>query len=140
VGLVSEWSISLIIQWPTVTGSIFDRIRIIPSGHSHPLTLPSVSSEAPPEMTTTTSRYAPLEDNPYLPFWPVWKPSTNWSRNSWDRGSVQGLQNQPPDFWVAVVECVWSGSSWKRKGGDDALMGSGYYLFIAVQGPPRFPP
>jgi tRNA-splicing endonuclease subunit Sen54 len=45
-----------------------------------------------------------LEENPYLPFFHVWKPVTHWTRAKWDRGSAEGLRSLPPDFWIGVVE------------------------------------
>lgn len=45
-----------------------------------------------------------MDANPYLPFFHIWKPVTGWSKAKWDRGSPVGLEQQPPDYYLAVVE------------------------------------
>ncbi|CAK9779710.1 hypothetical protein CC85DRAFT_307904 [Cutaneotrichosporon oleaginosum] len=77
--------------------SIFTHIRFIPAGHTHPV--PSRLSCA-----AGNSQYSSLVDNPYLPFFHVWKPVTSWSKAKWDRGSPAGLANQRPDYAIAAVE------------------------------------
>lgn len=56
------------------------------------------------ELSTGVSIYSPLELNPYLPFFHVWKPVTAWSKAKWDRGSPEGISQQKPDYILAVVE------------------------------------
>lgn len=79
--------------------SIFAHLRFIPAGHSDPVPL------APASMPSLgDSQYAPLVDNPYLPFFHVWKPVTAWSKAKWDRGSPVGLEQQRPDYAIAAIE------------------------------------
>jgi tRNA-splicing endonuclease subunit Sen54 len=54
------------------------------------------------------SVYAPLDTNPYLPFFHVWKPVSSWSKVKWDRGSSEGIAQQKPDYILAVVEYVFN--------------------------------
>ncbi|EIW67947.1 hypothetical protein TREMEDRAFT_14304, partial [Tremella mesenterica DSM 1558] len=77
--------------------SLFSHLRIIPTTHSAPLPLR-------PTSTAKDSIYSDLKTNPYIPFFHVWKPAVAFSKVRWDRGSAQGLINQPPDFFVAAVE------------------------------------
>jgi tRNA-splicing endonuclease subunit Sen54 len=72
-------------------------MRFIPTGHSHPV------PPAPPS-TPGDSQYTPLIDNPYIPFFHVWKPVTAWSKAKWDRGSPAGLALQRPDYAIAAIE------------------------------------
>lgn len=78
--------------------SLFAHLRFVPCGHDNPI--PVVAPRS------STSIYAPLEQNPYIPFFHVWKPVTQWSKAKWDRGSPDGLTQQKPDYVVAVVEWV----------------------------------
>lgn len=74
----------------TRTDFISQSLRVIPSSHA----LPRPHSAPPVD----------LEDNPYLPFWHVWKPATPWSKGSWDRASPEGLQSQRPEYIAAVIK------------------------------------
>lgn len=89
-------------QWQL--GSLFARLRIIPSGWSTPISLDSPAAPTGTDIANTI--FTPLDTNPYLPFWHVWKPSRSFSKKVWDGGSARGLAELPPDFWVAVVEWV----------------------------------
>ena len=72
-------------------------LRLTPTSHAQSVPqLPRVSSEA--------SIYSPLDVNPYIPFWHVWKPATHWSKVNWDRGSASGFVNQKPEYIVAVIK------------------------------------
>ncbi|ODN76174.1 hypothetical protein L202_06093 [Cryptococcus amylolentus CBS 6039] len=88
---------TLLESWKGTTyPSIFQHLRFIPAGHSQPLPprpLPPVE----------TSIYSPLEVNPYIPFWHIWKPMTPWSKKSWEKGSDEGLKAQRPDYFAAVI-------------------------------------
>lgn len=55
-------------------------------------------------MTEETDFFSPLVDNPYLPFYHVWKPNTHWTMARWDKASEEGLEANPPAFWIGVVE------------------------------------
>ncbi|TXT04988.1 hypothetical protein VHUM_03808 [Vanrija humicola] len=77
--------------------SMYSELRFVPSGHSNPT--PPQGSSGP-----AVSIYDPLERNPYLPFFHIWKPVTAWSKAKWDRGSTEGLVKQKPDYILAVVE------------------------------------
>lgn len=81
----------------TDLASLFAKLRIIPHGHDNQLP----SRLSPP---VSQSIYQPLEHNPYLPFFHVWKPATPWSKSKWDKGSVQGLASQKPDYYAAIIE------------------------------------
>jgi tRNA-splicing endonuclease subunit Sen54 len=81
---------------------LYEKLRIISSGHSHPSSITRPPTENP--TTDSTDPYESLLENPYLPFFHVWKPATHWTRGKWDRGSAEGLQTLPPDFWIGVVE------------------------------------
>lgn len=78
--------------------SIFAHLRFIPAGHQNPV--PRAPSDS------TASSRDPLQRNPYLPFFHVWKPVTHWSKVKWDRGSAEGIAIQRPDYALAVVEYV----------------------------------
>ncbi|KAI5449698.1 tRNA-splicing endonuclease subunit sen54 [Naganishia albida] len=84
-------------------GALYEKLRIIPSGHSHPSRIPASPSPTP-AADATEDPFASLVENPYLPFFHVWKPATHWTRGKWDRGSPEGLQSLPPDFWIGVVD------------------------------------
>ncbi|OCF36287.1 tRNA-splicing endonuclease subunit Sen54 [Kwoniella heveanensis BCC8398] len=89
---------SLMDGWRGKTySSIFAHLRIIPAGHSQPLPIQPI----PPK---PESIYDPLKINPYLPFFHIWKPSTNWTKRAWDKGSEEGLKVQKPDYFAGVVE------------------------------------
>ncbi|KAK4688042.1 tRNA-splicing endonuclease subunit Sen54, partial [Tremellales sp. Uapishka_1] len=77
--------------------SLFSHLRIVPAGHDLPLV-----STAP--VLPSISIYGPLVENPYLPFFNVWKPATPWSKTRWDKGSDEGLIRQKPDYIAAIVE------------------------------------
>jgi tRNA-splicing endonuclease subunit Sen54 len=89
---------------------MYQRLRIIPTGHSHPVTpspyasTPSQSSKPVHPEEYLNDMYGALVDNPYLPFFHVWKPNTQWTNAKWDRGTEEGLKNMPPAFWIGVVE------------------------------------
>ncbi|KAJ9092551.1 hypothetical protein QFC21_006782 [Naganishia friedmannii] len=104
-------------------GALYEKLRIVPSGHGHPVTVPDAQSSpssqqalksAPKRATTNiepsatangaVDPFTSLAANPYLPFFHVWKPNTHWTRGKWDRGSAEGLKTLPPDFWIAVVD------------------------------------
>lgn len=87
----------------TPLGALYEKLRIIPSGHSHPSRIPASPSPTP-AADATEDPFASLVENPYLPFFHVWKPATHWTRGKWDRGSPEGLRSLPPDFWIGVVE------------------------------------
>jgi tRNA-splicing endonuclease subunit Sen54 len=82
-----------------MAGSIFSHLRIIPTGHTQPL---------PPRPTPPTSEniYDALIDNPYLPFYHIWKPATPWSKAKWEKGTEEGLARQKPDYYAAIIEYV----------------------------------
>lgn len=87
------------------TGALYEKLRIIPAGHSHPVTNTSITSTQSDLLETpVTDLYAPLVDNPYLPFFHVWKPATHWTMGKWDKASEEGLKANPPAFWIGVVE------------------------------------
>lgn len=67
------------------SASLFRHLRIVPASHDKPL--PS----------------RPPSDNPYLPFFHVWKPAIPWSKAKWDRGSIAGLERQPPDYQISAI-------------------------------------
>lgn len=77
---------------------MFAHLRFVPAGHGNPV--PRIPLAAAP----TGSIYDPLQTNPYLPFFHVWKPVTSWSKVKWDRGSAEGIAQQKPDYIAAVVE------------------------------------
>ncbi|KAJ9112250.1 hypothetical protein QFC22_006334 [Naganishia vaughanmartiniae] len=102
-------------------GALYEKLRIVPSGHGHPVTvtnaqtLPTSKQAVLPGSGATTTAAATVNEdcsdpftsltaNPYLPFFHVWKPNTHWTRGKWDRGSAEGLKTLPPDFWIAVVD------------------------------------
>lgn len=95
---------TLLGDWQGTTySSLYSRLRITQtlSGRNESrLPLKEAKAFAGDE----TDIYEPLQRNPYLPFFHVWKPNSNWSRSKWDKGSEDGLRNQPPSFWVGVVE------------------------------------
>jgi tRNA-splicing endonuclease subunit Sen54 len=84
-----------------MSGSIFSHLRIVPTGHTQPL---------PPRPTPPTSEniYDALIDNPYLPFYHIWKPATPWSKAKWEKGTEEGLARQKPDYYAAIIEYVSS--------------------------------
>jgi tRNA-splicing endonuclease subunit Sen54 len=91
----------------TPAASIFSHLRFVPAGHSNPVPsapAPIGVAAASPE----ASVYAPLDTNPYLPFFHVWKPVSSWSKVKWDRGSSEGIAQQKPDYILAVVEYVFN--------------------------------
>lgn len=100
---------TLLGDWNGTTyGALYSRLRITQtlSGRNEKR-LPLKDAEAFTDAAAddaTLGIYEPLKRNPYLPFFHVWKPNSNWSRSKWDKGSELGLRNQPPSFWVGVVE------------------------------------
>jgi tRNA-splicing endonuclease subunit Sen54 len=86
------------------TGALYEKLRIIPAGHSHPVTISpstaSTTSANEQEVTEETDLFAPLVENPYLPFYHVWKPNTHWTMAKWDKASPEGLEAIPPAFWI----------------------------------------
>ena len=84
-----------------MTGSIFSHLRIVPTGHTQPL---------PPRPNPPTSEniYDALVQNPYLPFYHIWKPATPWSKAKWEKGTEEGLARQKPDYYAAIIEYVVS--------------------------------
>jgi tRNA-splicing endonuclease subunit Sen54 len=69
----------------TCVASLFKHLRLVPTSHTQPL---------PPRSKSI---------NPYLPFFHIWKPAVPWSKAKWDRGSLEGLERQPPNFQAAAI-------------------------------------
>jgi tRNA-splicing endonuclease subunit Sen54 len=92
------------------TGDLYKKLRIIPAGHSQPVadevntSTISTSNSGTEDGQSFDAIYEPLVSNPYLPFFHVWKPNTNWTNAKWDKGSNEGLKTIPPAFWIGVVE------------------------------------
>ena len=92
-----------VLRLPSISvlmpGSIFSHLRIIPTGHTQPL---------PPRPTPPVSEniYDALVQNPYLPFYHIWKPATPWSKAKWEKGTEEGLARQKPDYYAAIIEYV----------------------------------
>ncbi|KAJ9104989.1 hypothetical protein QFC20_004429 [Naganishia adeliensis] len=76
-------------------GALYEKLRIIPSGHSHPSSISPPSTSEQSSMNETDDPFECLLENPYLPFFHVWKPATHWTRGKWDRGSAEGLKSLP---------------------------------------------
>ncbi|WWC85789.1 uncharacterized protein L201_000656 [Kwoniella dendrophila CBS 6074] len=103
VGLFSDkrFKGTLLEGWTGNTyKSIFQHLRIIPQGHSQPL--PTIKAKPSPE--DLESKYELLKQNPYLPFYHIWKPSATFTKRNWDKGSENGLKECPPSYWAGVVE------------------------------------
>jgi tRNA-splicing endonuclease subunit Sen54 len=87
--LISDWRGTTYCESSLIASSslasLFAHLRIIRTGHAVPL------------------KPRP-EENPYTPFYHIWKPAYLWAKNRWDKGSIEGLKEQPPAYYAAAIK------------------------------------